>query len=426
MILTIPLQPGTLLANVRYRWIVAGVEQAVQSTGITQPDPNFPLFNFNVTPPSAADEIIAFDNTDLTNWNVGQYKIASLNFQIGQLPTPSVVTSGISITSQAIVTFRSVYEAILRRLGYNPRGDKVKEDVANNVLQHINDRLLFIIGSWDWPQWNALEWRAFRTVWAGGIVFTAGDELYYFGDSVVAGSRTDDPPDTGDNAGYYRCLGTAPAGTPPTNTNFFEPFDLVDRYIAYQQPYENAIGEMLDVYNHNPRERTTRRTKILSSHPSTHGIDVGTGHDIVWIRYRLPVPQFTLRPFIVGATPVGTPFYDPGSGNCLIYTGEVQGPSGLGHNGILIPFPKFAAGYVKPAAYADTLLETANESQTRIMLAQAAHLEALEYIQHEIDLLAQQGQRLFYNAFPQRRHQYGRRIEVAAGAIPSEQFAGFG
>src|SRR5438270_11323250 len=100
MILTIPLQPGTALANVRYRWIVAGVEQGAQSSGISQPDASFPLFEFNVTPPSGADEIIAYDVTDLTNWNVGPYKIAALNLQVSQfVPAgPGLVKAGFSIS----------------------------------------------------------------------------------------------------------------------------------------------------------------------------------------------------------------------------------------------------------------------------------------------------------------------------------------
>jgi hypothetical protein len=43
----------------------------------------------------------------------------------------------------------------------------------------------------------------------------------------------------------------------------------------------------------------------------------------------------------------------------------------------------------------------------------------------EVNKLAVQGQRLYYPHFPQRRY-HGRQLEIAAGAIPTEQFAGFG
>jgi hypothetical protein len=73
MILTIPLYPGTTLSNVRYYWLVAGVPGVVQSSGITQPDPAFPLFRINATPPANAEEIVAYDITDALHWNRGQY-----------------------------------------------------------------------------------------------------------------------------------------------------------------------------------------------------------------------------------------------------------------------------------------------------------------------------------------------------------------
>lgn len=424
MRLTIPLYSGTLLANVRYRWIVSGVEQSEQSSGITQPDANFPLFEFNVTPPSGADEIIAYDATNLANWNVGQYQIAVINANIAAFSTGGGVTAvGASIRAPS-TTFRKVYEAVCRRMGYNPKGDQIKEDVAQNILEHINDRLRLAWSLWDWPQLKVVEWRAFRTVWTTSSVFKNGDELYYFGDGVVPTPRTVDPPDVGDNNGYYTCIADAPAGTLPTNATYFSPLDLTDRFIAYQQTSENPIGDLLDVYLTNPRERARRRTKIFVSYPSSKGIDVRCSQDVVWIRYGVPCPQFTLRPFIVGNMAIGTPFYDPQSGNCFSYTGELLGPSGTTHGGTLISFPLFLAGYVKPAAYADCILETASEAKTRVALAQQAMIEADEYLIREVDALAAQGQRLYYPAFPQRRYHYGRRIEIAAGAIPTEQFAG--
>lgn len=419
MKLTIPLQAGTTLANVRYYWIVAGVKQSVQSTGISQPDATFSLFEFDVTPPSGADEIVAYDATDVSNWNVGQYKIAALNVSVGQISPDSglaPVPTGTLITAP-LVTFKSVYEGILRRLGYNPRGDRIKEDVAFNVLQHINDRVSFAWGIWDWPQTNVMQWRAFRTIWTPTLIFKLGEDLYYFGDGVSVTARTLDPPIPGANAGYYHCIVNAPQGTLPTNPVYFEPLAITDRYIAYQQRNEEAIGEVLDAYKKNPRQR--HRTMVLHSAPSSKGIDVRTHQDLVWIRYRLPVPQYTLLPFRPGVTVAGTPFYDPIGGNCITYAFDINGV----HTGTLIPFPAFLAGYIKPAAYADTLLETAMEAKTKLLLAQAAQEEALEYLQHQIDLLAAQGQRLYYSAFPHRRRQH--QTDIAVGAIPSEQFAGY-
>jgi len=376
------------------------------------------IFEFNVTPPDNADEIIAYDVTDKANWNPGQYLLfKSRASQIAVLPPISI--------KAPTTTFRKVYESILRRLGYNPKGDAVKEDVGQDVLEHINDRFRFAWSVWDWPQINAVEWRALRTVWTSSISFVSGDELYYFGEDsmsspIVPPARTVEPPEPGTDAGYYTCIADAPPGTLPTDITYFSPLTLTDRYIEYSQPFENPIGELLDAYNVNPRTRNWR-TGILNTAPSSKGIDFRKhGHDIVWIRFRFVCPQFTLRPFIVGATETGDAFYDPDSGNCWYYSGDSMNPKGA-----LIPFPLFMSGYVKPAAFADCLLETAMEAKTKMAIAAQAHQEALDYLTREIDNLAVQGQRMFYPAFPQMRRRYGR-PSLGAGAIPLETFGGFG
>ncbi|HEY4284151.1 MAG TPA: hypothetical protein VGM62_13885 [Chthoniobacterales bacterium] len=76
MILTVPLQPGTTLSNVRYRWIAGGLPGAEQSSGISQPNADFPVFRFDVAPPDEAEEMIVYDSTDTGNWNLAQYSLA--------------------------------------------------------------------------------------------------------------------------------------------------------------------------------------------------------------------------------------------------------------------------------------------------------------------------------------------------------------
>jgi hypothetical protein len=55
MIFTVPLQPGTLLANVVYRWIALGAIGAQTATGITQPWSTVPVFRIDSTPPTGAE-----------------------------------------------------------------------------------------------------------------------------------------------------------------------------------------------------------------------------------------------------------------------------------------------------------------------------------------------------------------------------------
>jgi hypothetical protein len=73
MIATIPLQPGTVLANVLYEWLASGAPTTPTASGVTQPDTRFAVFRIDSTPPTGAEELIAYDSTNLANWNVADY-----------------------------------------------------------------------------------------------------------------------------------------------------------------------------------------------------------------------------------------------------------------------------------------------------------------------------------------------------------------
>src|SRR5260370_1337271 len=49
MIFTVPLQPGTSLVNVLYKWLVSGAFLAPTSSGVTQPDSNIPYFRIDTS-----------------------------------------------------------------------------------------------------------------------------------------------------------------------------------------------------------------------------------------------------------------------------------------------------------------------------------------------------------------------------------------
>jgi len=74
MIFTVPLQPGTVLANVVYEWLISGAPTAPSSSGITQPDTNFAVFRISSTPDPNAEEMIVYDSTNINNWNVAGYR----------------------------------------------------------------------------------------------------------------------------------------------------------------------------------------------------------------------------------------------------------------------------------------------------------------------------------------------------------------
>ena len=108
MIFTVPLQQGTVLANVVYEWITNGAPSGSTATGITQPDTNFPVFRIDTgaVAPTGAEELIVWDSTNLANWNTGGYRINQAVAALGGasqliLATPYVPTTGPSAITPA-------------------------------------------------------------------------------------------------------------------------------------------------------------------------------------------------------------------------------------------------------------------------------------------------------------------------------------
>src|SRR5215475_46286 len=395
MILTIPLYPGTLLANVRYFWIVAGVEQPPLSTGITQPDTDRPVFRFDVVPPVNAEEIIAYDNTaPNTNWNVGQYRIAAL----APVPasTPVVITvPTLTPPGMRTVTLRSVYESILRQSGFDPVGDAVTHDTARAICEQINTCVMYAWRYWEWSQLELLQERAFRTTWTSSLQFNrvnsegVPDELYYEGDQ-----------------NYYRVLGTAPAdppiGTLPTNTNYFTPFDLTDRYISLDQVNETPIGEVIEIFVSDPRLSTQHDARRVPYQPTEHEVTVlGGTNPTVFVLFRIVPSQFSLVPYVAGKDyAVGDLVYNTTDGECYrILTTVTTSPDIAdvpASSWVKVPFPAIFSNYVIMAAFAAGLGESGPGKAFDVQRYQAAIQAANEALTQEVDRLRAQGQRYRY------------------------------
>jgi hypothetical protein len=400
MILSIPLQPGTALANVRYRWIVGGVEQAEQSSGISQPDASFPLFLFSVTPPLNAEEIVAYDATDLTNWNVGQYDLFA---SVGPPGPPIIITAPFPAPSGLRTSnFGEVSDSILRRHGLDPLVS-TEHDVLRAVVEHVNNRLETAWSYWEWPQLQMLQERAFRTIWANNIQFYrtnaegVPDEFY-------------DPQ----TQLYYRVIATAltdpPVGTVPTNGTFFETFDLTDRYILLDQLNQTPIGDMLAVFDTDPRINANHYASKLPFRPMDREITVtwaGTG-PTVWLLFRTEPAKFTAIPYMSGKTyRQGNTIFHPADREC--YQANQDSPTGdpaaQPTQWTKVGFPSIFRRYVVAGAYADGLRETDPSENDPVKLQirdtkiQIADAEAESYLQQEVDRLATAGQVYRYGDF---------------------------
>src|SRR4029077_3625489 len=184
------------------------------------------------------------------------------------------------------VTFKSVFEGILRRHGMDPRGDAVASDAGLAITEHVNARVKRAWFAWEWPEWTITEERAFRQIWNNSRLFYQvgadgkPDEVFYI-PNVATHSLVD--------AAYYRVKATAPGspplGTLPTNTTYWETMDTVDTYIAFDQVCRRRIGEVLEVYADNPA--VMKPPRELHHRPTENGIQIyeAGGLATVFVRY---------------------------------------------------------------------------------------------------------------------------------------------
>jgi hypothetical protein len=301
------------------------------------------------------------------------------------------------------VSFRSIYDSILRRHGLDPIGDAINHDTLRAVVQHINTRVDTAWTYWEWPQLTLLQNRAFRTTWTSTLQFFrvgiegTPDQLYY-------------PVD----GNYYQVLATAPTdppvGTLPTNATYFAPLTMTDRYIMLDQVNQTSIGQVLAVFDTDPRVDTYHYARKLPFHPTDREIFVswpGTG-STVWVYFTVPTSEFTGIPFVAGKTyAIGDRVLQPSNGEC--YAALVAAPTGdpiaQPTQWGKIPFPAMFKKYVVAGAYADGLRETDISEpdpvklQVRNTKIQIADQEAETYLQQEVDRLVAEGQVFRYGNF---------------------------
>jgi hypothetical protein len=312
--------------------------------------------------------------------------------------------------SMRTVTFKSVYEGIVRRHGMDPRGDAVSTDTGLSVTEAVNARVKRGWFFWEWPEWTVTEERAYRQIWNGNRQFyLAGpdgkpDEVFYI-PNVATHSL--------EGAGYYRVLegasGDPPIGTTPTDATFWEKMDQVDTYVAFDQVCRRRIGEVLEVFRDNPA--TVKPPRKLVHRPTENGIQIydASGLLTVFVRYLMPAERFTTFPYIDSRTYLrGDVVYLAAQGECYraiqITQGKDPATETLYWRRSL--FPEVLAQYVKAGAYADCLREsdTSGERdpvilQIRGQQAAMADSEAEDEINRQCARLQAQGQYFHYMPF---------------------------
>jgi hypothetical protein len=96
------------------------------------------------------------------------------------------------------------------------------------------------------------------------------------------GDTVEYPPD-----GLYYACHTAHTAGANLASNWGQLVEF-DKYVAWAQSGENAITDVLDVWNTNPR--TDKKAKQQNFYQSENGVQVINGPNIVHIEYRQKVP----------------------------------------------------------------------------------------------------------------------------------------
>ncbi len=293
---------------------------------------------------------------------------------------------------------------MIRLHGLNPTTMK-SYDAVRSIDEHANSRVEQICLAWPWPEWTVTEERAYRQVYRDDIQYfrtnSSGvpDEVYFLPNATyyrINPDATIDPP-----------VGTSP--TDPSTQSFWVQLTQVDPYIEYDQPYKRSIGEILGVYSVDPRTvGCCAGPWMLKYHPSEKGIDVCGGSSTVFILYQMPVPTYSMRPWIGGVpNNAGDVVISTVTSECYqAITYVLDSPENSPQSWVRVPFLSKWFDFVRWGAFADSLgeIDQGNSIDPNIRAASAANAEnqAMQSLQAAIDSLTMQGQKLQWNFNRQR------------------------
>lgn len=298
---------------------------------------------------------------------------------------------------------KNILFGIAALLGIDPAAD-LRNDHVSAWVQFANIRVKQGWEAWDFRDLLVTEERAFRPIWnASKRFFRSGtggkpDEIFYI-----------------PSFAYFRVKATAPSdpppGTLPTNTTYYEPLTVVDKYIDLDQPCRRAIGIIRGVYNANPRIGTGYDFTPLNYGPSERGIDVGVGAGMTaFIHYQTTPSEFASDPYEAArAYRKGEVVYwgtgQGGDGNCYrALAGTIGNRPDNAAYWAVVPVPAILASFLKLAVAADACddLQTSGKLEA----------QAGEALTSEINKLLEQGERHFYRPWRRARRICGAPLGV--------------
>jgi len=216
---------------------------------------------------------------------------------------------------------------------------ELSNDDSELLMVYIDQRLKQIWEYYDWPDIKRIEKRYFRPLYAAATNYTtAGTEVYYpsekkyyqslkttqgnaptstahwaeskqsySADSWVTGTSyvVGDTVLYGVDGLYYTAhtAHTASATLTPDATGGNDKWGVLtelDKYVAWEQSGENNIGDVLEVWDYNPR--TNNKAAPQSFYQSENGIQVLNGPNIVYVEYRQQLPSLFYTTWVEGTS----------------------------------------------------------------------------------------------------------------------------
>jgi hypothetical protein len=243
------------------------------------------------------------------------------------------------------VTLKEVVEEALGLLGI-PAEDASTQDWAM-LVAHVNRRLRKAWESFAWPELCRQEERYWRDAYSGAVTYVAGDEVR---ETV-----------NGEIEYFRRMADAAPGSEPVSDTDVWEPVGAdFERYVAWEQAGQTAMGEVLDVWVRNPRTLATARPVDWES--SSRGIEVPpyvTAGVSVWVKYRLRPVRMTAEVYQSSvALAAGVKRYLPETGRVyetLTSVAAGEDPQSTPAKWAEVEMPYIFAHYCAVGAYRDQL-----------------------------------------------------------------------
>jgi hypothetical protein len=270
------------------------------------------------------------------------------------------------------VTFKSVLDRALRLLKVPP-ADAMDDEVAE-LTEAINVRLRTAWEAFPWPERTRIEQRYFRADYAAGTAYALDDEIYY--------PTTD---------AYYRALGPT-TGNAPTNATYWEEATTdLERYVAWEQTGETAVGEFFTLWSGNPR--ISRTAYELGFSLSDRGAELSvsaTAGTSVWVEYGIRPPVMTATEYdATQAYAVNDTVYFVTDGRCYTCTATAAAgdtPLTDPTKWAEIEFPYILGNYCAQGAYQDQLKGEGQSGRSRmesqdVEMLLAAEIEKIENVQ---------------------------------------------